>query len=96
MFTFDCHYNLQLFLPTCREAVTGKPKETDVQSPVSEAQTDVSDADQKNTNAIPLPSLTPLASTTNPPKPAPRTIMSAEMVRIQMTTVWTRNCFAPP
>ncbi|KAM8749037.1 RING finger protein 17 isoform 2-T3 [Acanthopagrus schlegelii] len=67
-----------------REAVTEKPKETDVPSPVTEAQTDVSDADQKNTFGIPLLSLTPLASTTNPPKPAPRTIMSAEMVKTQL------------
>ncbi|XP_073330079.1 RING finger protein 17 isoform X2 [Pagrus major] len=67
-----------------REVVAEKPKEADAQSPVSEAQTDVSDADKKNTSVVPFPSLTPLVSPTNPPKPAPRTIMSAEMVKTQL------------
>lgn len=87
-------------LCSCRkDAVVEKPKETDAQSPVSEAQ---ADDDKKTTHPtqtpIPLPSMPPPISTCAPPKPAPRTIMSAEKVitHTHTLTLWARNQFDPP
>lgn len=74
-----------------------KPKETDAHSPVSEAQ---AGDDKKNTHPtqtpIPLPSMPPPISTRTPPKPAPRTIMSAEKVITHTFTLWAGNQFDPP
>ncbi|XP_059198689.1 RING finger protein 17 isoform X2 [Centropristis striata] len=71
-----------------RDAVIQKPKETEVQSPMSETQSDVSDGEKKNSSpassVIPSPFQTPLVSTPNHPKPAPRTIMSAEKVKTEL------------
>nr|XP_033473084.1 RING finger protein 17 [Epinephelus lanceolatus]XP_033473085.1 RING finger protein 17 [Epinephelus lanceolatus] len=64
-----------------RDAAIEKPKETEAESLVSEAPTD---GDTKNTQP-PTPPLLPLPSPSlftlpSPPKPAPRTVMSAEKV----------------
>ncbi|XP_044072779.1 RING finger protein 17 isoform X2 [Siniperca chuatsi] len=68
-----------------RDAVVQKPKETDAQSPVSETQ---ADGEKKNTHpaSSPISSLSPLSAVSTPtiPKPAPRTIMSAEKVKTQL------------
>uniref|UniRef100_A0A4W6DQE7 Ring finger protein 17 n=1 Tax=Lates calcarifer TaxID=8187 RepID=A0A4W6DQE7_LATCA len=69
-------------------AVIEKPNEIDSQPPVNK-ETDVSD-DMKKKTHHPAPSLTPLPSLSStvcapvPPKPAPRTIMSAEKVKTQL------------
>ncbi|XP_051260855.1 RING finger protein 17 [Dicentrarchus labrax] len=69
-----------------RDAVIQNPKETDEQSLVSETQVDGS-GDKKNTpsnpSLVPLPFVSSL-STPIHPKPAPRTIMSAEKVNTQL------------
>ncbi|XP_035531967.1 RING finger protein 17 isoform X2 [Morone saxatilis] len=69
-----------------RDAVIQNPKETDEQSLVSEIQVDGS-GDKKNTpstpSLVPLPSVSSLSTPTHP-KPAPRTIMSAEKVKTQL------------
>nr|XP_046259663.1 RING finger protein 17 isoform X1 [Scatophagus argus] len=72
-----------------RDAVTEEPKEMNAQSPVREAQTDGSEDNNNNTypshpSLVPLPSLSSLICTPTPPKPAPRTIMSAQMVKTQL------------
>ncbi|XP_074513953.1 RING finger protein 17 [Sebastes fasciatus] len=68
-----------------RDAVVQTSKESDAQSPASETQTDGSDAEKKETpptpSVIPLPAPSSLVAT---PKPAPRTIMSAEKVKTQL------------
>nr|XP_019956334.1 PREDICTED: RING finger protein 17 [Paralichthys olivaceus] len=70
-----------------RDDLVQKPTETDSQSPVSETQTQVSECEKKSTTSPPPPAppLDPLpdslVSTRIPPKPAPRTIMSAEKVK---------------
>lgn len=76
--------NFFVFLFSCSAAVIEKPNEIDSQPPVNK-ETDVSD-DMKKKTHHPAPSLTPLPSLSStvcapvPPKPAPRTIMSAEKV----------------
>lgn len=69
-----------------------KPKETVEQSPVAEAHAD--DDDQKNTPSTPalnaVPSQPPLSSTRTCPKPAPRTIMSAEKVMTHTVYLWMK------
>ncbi|XP_071337551.1 RING finger protein 17 [Trachinotus anak] len=73
-----------------RDADIQKPKETDAQSPVSETQTFSSAGEKRNTPHHPTPPLNPfppqssLISTPTPPKPAPRTIMSAEKVKTEL------------
>ncbi|XP_026232525.1 RING finger protein 17 isoform X2 [Anabas testudineus] len=66
-----------------RDAV--KPKESDAQSSVSEMQTKGSDGEKQNTPE-PTASLIPTCSVPSvvPPKPAPRTIISAEKVKTQL------------
>ncbi|XP_042350877.1 RING finger protein 17-like [Plectropomus leopardus] len=63
-----------------RDAVIEKPKETDAQSPVSEAQTKTSQSTTPPLIPFPSPSL---VISPSPPKPTPRTIMSAEKVKTQ-------------
>ncbi|XP_040005066.1 RING finger protein 17 isoform X2 [Xiphias gladius] len=69
-----------------RDAVIQKPKEIDEQSPGSETHTHSSDAEKNHPapSLIPFPSQSPLVSTLIPPKPARRTIMSAEKVKTQL------------
>ncbi|KAM7406894.1 hypothetical protein PAMA_002879 [Pampus argenteus] len=73
-----------------KEAVIQKSKETGAESPVDDTQADGSDGEKKMTptppapSLIPLPSPSALVSTPIPPKPAPRTIMSAEKVKTQL------------
>ncbi|XP_062258691.1 RING finger protein 17 [Platichthys flesus] len=73
-----------------RDGLVQKPKETDAQSSVSETQSHGSDGKKKSTTSPELraPSLVPLpsslVSTCIPPKPAPRSIMSAEKVKTQL------------
>ncbi|XP_075961117.1 RING finger protein 17 [Anarhichas minor] len=70
-----------------RDAAIQKSKEADAQSPVSETQTDGSDGAEKQTPAAPsvapsaAPSVAPFSSVVSTPKPARRTIMSAEKVK---------------
>nr|XP_020474573.1 RING finger protein 17 isoform X3 [Monopterus albus] len=69
-----------------RDAAIHKPKETDVQPPVSETQMDGSSEKKIKTNH-PVPSLIPfpsLTSTFATPKPAPCSILSAEKVATQL------------
>ncbi|XP_070770407.1 RING finger protein 17 [Enoplosus armatus] len=71
-----------------RSVYVQKPKETDAQSPVSETQTDGSDGKKKYTCPAPSPVSPPppvsVVSTPTIPKPAPRTIVSAEKVKTQL------------
>ncbi|XP_034430715.1 RING finger protein 17 isoform X2 [Hippoglossus hippoglossus] len=94
---FLANEGLALKKRTPRDALVQKPKETDAQSSVSETQTHGSDGEKKSTTSpdLPAPSLIPLpsslvplpsslVSTCIPPKPAPRSIMSAEKVKTQL------------
>ncbi|XP_045910588.1 RING finger protein 17 isoform X2 [Micropterus dolomieu] len=71
-----------------RDAVVQKPKEADAQSPVSGTQTDVSDCQKKDSHPASSPISPPppisVVSTPTIPKPAPRTIMSAEKVKTKL------------
>ncbi|XP_034417580.1 RING finger protein 17 [Cyclopterus lumpus] len=62
-----------------RDADVNKSKETDAQSPVSETQTDCSDGDKRQVPTVPC--VLPRISLVSCPKPAPRTITSAEKVK---------------
>ncbi|XP_054471060.1 RING finger protein 17 isoform X2 [Anoplopoma fimbria] len=65
-----------------RDAAIQKSKETDAQSPVSETQTDGPDGEKKQTPTAPsVPPSPSTASLVSTPKPASRTILSAEKVK---------------
>ncbi|TMS06764.1 RING finger protein 17 [Larimichthys crocea] len=65
-----------------RNADVHDPKESDAQSPARETQTECSD--DGNTHPSPFLKPTPSPSSHTPPKPAPRTIMSAEKVTTKL------------
>uniref|UniRef100_A0A665V3T4 Ring finger protein 17 n=1 Tax=Echeneis naucrates TaxID=173247 RepID=A0A665V3T4_ECHNA len=63
-----------------RDAVLQKPTENDSQNPVTDTQTVSSAGEKTSTPLYPFSSQTTVISTSVPPKPAPRSIMSAEKV----------------
>ncbi|XP_027147115.1 RING finger protein 17 isoform X2 [Larimichthys crocea] len=65
-----------------RNADVHDPKESDAQSPARATQTECSD--DGNTHPSPFLKPTPSPSSHTPPKPAPRTIMSAEKVTTKL------------
>ncbi|XP_070694705.1 RING finger protein 17 [Pempheris klunzingeri] len=68
-----------------RNADVEKPKQSAAQSPVGETQSDgPENSPHSAPSLLPLPTSSPVFSTPTPPKPAPRTIMSAEKVKTQL------------
>uniref|UniRef100_A0A3Q1GIU1 Ring finger protein 17 n=1 Tax=Acanthochromis polyacanthus TaxID=80966 RepID=A0A3Q1GIU1_9TELE len=67
-----------------RDAAVQQPVETDSQSPLSKIKTDDEKKDTPSGPVVSLPSPSSLVSTAAPPKPAPRTIMSAEKVKTSL------------
>uniref|UniRef100_A0A3B4Z7Q8 Ring finger protein 17 n=1 Tax=Stegastes partitus TaxID=144197 RepID=A0A3B4Z7Q8_9TELE len=67
-----------------RDAVVQQPIETDAQSPVSKLQTDDEKKNTPSASLLSSSSPSSLVSTDPTPKPAPRTIMSAEKIKTSL------------